>query len=228
MLGKARQKIQETPAERSQRENFGFPTVESTLPRHSPARFSIPILDNLSSYLGPRNPLASEVNRKSETVWLLDNTAFRPVHSYAHREQPWQAEFVAAYFERGSGRDLSKWVADIADKIGLAEMEMSNVDGEARIAERLQPFAASIRPAKFVNVKMEGAGGFKLGPGGRNAVSSQIVTGLGDRKDGDVVTTTAVPEGVGRNDMVTHFAAPEGWAVISGKFHPFAIFSGEI
>lgn len=217
MIGKARQRMQETPAERNQRHSMNFPSVEASLPKHISKR--IPLIDNISSWLGQRNPLATEARAEKESVWLLDNTAYRPIHPYAHREQPWQAEFVAAYFERGSGKDLSNWVADIADKVGLAEMEINNVDGEERIAERLRPFAASIRPAKFVNITMDGVGNFKLGPGGRNAISSQIVTGLGERQNGAVIRSRGIPEKITpKGEMFTHFAEPEGWCVISGRF----------
>ena len=215
MMQEATQKMQESSGERQAREDRKFPDVESSLPKGS--KLSLSVVDKLTSYLGQSNPLASEAKVPSDSVWLLDNTAYRPVHIYPHREQPWQAEFVAAYFERDSGKEVSKLVADIADKIELNDMDIPNQEGERRIAERLQPFLNSIKPAKFVNVVFPSQYGQKLGPGGRNAISSQVVTPLGDHEDGDVMETKTLAHGLcPYGPMLTHFAAPEGWVVISG------------
>ena len=103
----ARQKMEETQDEREQRQKSGFKLVEAALPKIA-SRFEAPIIDTVSSYFGRKNPMASAAKPETESVWLLDNTAYRPVHPYPHQEQPWQAEFVAAYFQRGSGKDVSK------------------------------------------------------------------------------------------------------------------------
>ena len=214
-MEQAKQKMEETSQEREARSEEGFGTVEWTLPRHVGSRFNIPLIDNLSSYLGVRNPLARAANVKSDSVWLLDNTAYRPVHIYPHKPQPWQSEFVAAFFVRDSGKDISKWVADIADKIGITE---DRPDAEATISKRLQPLVAAIKPARFANVRFPTGDIQKLGPGGRDAISSGTFLVPGDNKDGDVIEVTAVPPALTPNGhMFTHFAAPEGWAVISGE-----------
>ena len=210
-----KQKMKETSQEREARSEEGFDTIERTLLRHVGSRFNIPLIDNLSSYLGVRNPLARAANVKSDSVWLLDNTAYRPVHIYPHKPQPWQSEFVAAFFVRDSGKDISKWVADIADKIGITE---DRPNAEATIAKRLQPLVAIIKPARFANVRFPTGDIQKLGPGGRDAISSGTFLVPGDNKDGDVIEVTSVPPALTPNGhMFTHFADPEGWAVISGE-----------
>jgi hypothetical protein len=215
----ARQKMEETPAERQQRKQSGFPSLESALPKIA-SRLDIPLLDNVSSYFGRKNPLASEVQPGKHSVWILDNTAYRPVHPYPHRPQPWQAEFVAAYFQKGTGKDISAWVADIADKAGLKDMDMPDGEGEKIIAQRLQPFVDSIAPAKYVNVELQSSegGAQKLGPGSRNAISTQTVGNLGEHSDGDSMETATIPRELSPHlTGTTYFAEPEGWAVISGK-----------
>ena len=224
---KARQKMQETPSEGSSRSSSNFASVESSLPKLGSALRGFPLVDAVSSYLGLRNPLASEARAPQDVVWLLDATAYRPEHAYPHRLQPWHAELVAAYFERDSGRDLSAFVADIADKVGLADMELPPEEGERRIAERLLPFANAIRPARSVRVVLPSGQERKLGPSGRNGISTQTLGPLGEWKDGDVGQTGVMqeeltPHGPG----AVHFAGPEGWAVISGtllldSFHGF-------
>ena len=212
-------KTQETIQDRKSRDAEALPLAERLLPQRIASRFTFPFKDNLSSYLGEHNPLAETADPAKDTVWLFDNTAYRPVHFYPHAPQPWQAEFVAAYFVKDSGKDVSKWVADIADKIGLGKKGEDREEGEKVIAQRLTLFAQTIQPARSVNVKFPDAGMRKLGPGSRNAISSQIVGVEGSFKNGDSVGIGAVPREVAPyGEMITRFAEPEGWAVISGYY----------
>ena len=183
--------------------------------------FSIPLLDKASSWLGLRNPLARQIDAKHEEVWILDNTAYRPIHVYPHAKQAWQAEYVVAYFKKNSGEDVSDAVANIAEKIGLgAEEGEDKAMGEQTISDRLQLFVATIAPARRVDVKIPGGGVKRLGPGGRSAVSEQIVTDLGEHSDGESVSVEAIPpEITPYGHATTHFAEPEGWMVISGESH---------
>lgn len=224
-MDKARQRMQETPQERETRSAGSFPSFERQLPSLV-SRLNFPLVDSLTSYLGFYNPFSHTVEPKTEAVWLLDNTAYRPVHFYPHKPQPWQAEFVVAYFLRNSGKDISKVVAEIADKIGLGQGGDAKIkeDGENMIRERVQPFLDSIRPARMVDVKFPGGEVQRLGPGGRNAISSQLVAIKGEHKDGEKAEVTAIPEEVSTHGpMIVDFAEPEGWAVISGTL--FALLS---
>lgn len=81
------------------------------------------------------------------------------------------------------------------------------------------PFMQSILPGRIVHVDFGGVKPLKLGPGGRNAISSDILKVPSEYKNGDVVTSFAkVPTQTnGVLQMETAFAEPEGWGVISGK-----------
>ena len=218
-MDQVRQQMQESHQERETRSAGAFPSFE----RHLPAMISrreYSLVDSLTSYLGLRNPFSQAVNPNTDTVWLLDSTAYRPVHVYPHRPQPWQAEFVVAYFQRNTGKDISKFVADIADKIGLSQSSDGRVreDAERTIRERLQPFLDAIKPARTVHVELPGGQVQRLGPGGRNATSSQTIGVPGQHKDGEKAEVTAIPEVVSAlGPMVVDFAEPEGWAIISGN-----------
>ena len=214
-----RPKMGETPGDRETRAREDFPEQERNLPQHIGSRFNVPIADNLTSLLGKHNPLAQAADPATDVVWVLDNTAYRPVHVYPHATQPWQAEFVAAYFVKNSGKDVSKWVAEIVDKIGLGQGNGEDrAEAEATIAKRLQPFVDTIQPARYVNVTFPTGDVQTLGPGGRNAISSHTVETSGEHQDGDRIMVIADPPEVTIHGAITHFAAPEGWAVISGKY----------
>ncbi|KAL9131702.1 MAG: hypothetical protein Q9217_000443 [Psora testacea] len=213
---KFRQLMQENSPERETRSEGHFRETEARLPYFLGSRFKLPLVDNISSYLGARNPLAKQVDPRTESVWLLDNTAYRPVHPYPHKPQPFQAEFVAAYFQKNTGKDISKAVADIADKIGLKAQGGDEKEGERRIAERLQHFMDTIAPARLVTIEFPNGRKRKLGPGGRSAVSMETIVGLGEHKDGESIKIhTIPPELLPHGPMTTYFADPDGWLVIS-------------
>ncbi|MCJ1391674.1 hypothetical protein MMC18_004539 [Xylographa bjoerkii] len=212
----AQRKFQETEGEREARDAAGFPDVEQSLPRHIGSRFNIPFLDNITSFFGNKNVLAQEVDVKEDVVWLLDNTAYRPVLSDPGGCPPWEAEFVAAYFTRDGGKDVSGWVAEIADRLALGQQGDNRAEEEATIMERLIPFVNTIQPARFVNVRFPNGEIQKLGPGGRNAISSDIVGTMGDHHNGATLEVTAIPPEVApHGSMLMHFAEPQGWTVVS-------------
>ncbi|MCJ1286161.1 hypothetical protein MMC26_005506 [Xylographa opegraphella] len=206
----------ETESEREARTAAGFPDVEGSLPKHIGSRFDIPFLDNVTSFFGHKNVLAQEVDPKKEVVWLLDNTAYRTVSGTSEERPPWEAEFVVAYFTRDSGKNVSGWVAGIADTLALGKQGENRAETEATIAERLIPFVNTIQPARFVNVRFPDGDTQKLGPGGRNAISSDIVGTTGDHKDGATLQITAIPPDIApHGSMLMHFAEPRGWTVVS-------------
>ena len=89
-------------------------------------------------------------------------------------------------------------------------------EGEKIIAQRLQPFVDSIAPAKYTHIALPHGTTHKLGPGARNAISAQTLTDLGSHSPGASMQSSTVPPSlVPHGGMLTHFAAPEGWAVIS-------------
>jgi phosphatidate phosphatase APP1 len=202
MAGQARQHMQETDTERTFRTQSGFPDFEKDMPRLKD-RFNYDLKDSLTSYLGSRNPFYSNADPDKDYVWLLDNTA------YQNRVGRWKAEFVAAYFVKNSGEDLSKVVAYISEKIGLAKDD----EAEKTIAKRVQPLLDSILPAHAVTIDLQGMQ-VRLGPSGRDGISSDELAVPGaDYKDGQVVTSEAV--NADATPLNTTFATAKGWAIIS-------------
>lgn len=159
------------------------------------------------SYLGLMNPVPRPVTA-DDTVWLLDNTAYRN-----KKTSVWEAEYVAAVFSQRSSLPLVYAVDAIADKIQLQERDQAYKTLEERIA----PFVQDIKPGTQVKALHRGRSPIKLGPGGYNGISSQTKK-LPDGSDGEVVPTTAhVPKGAdGLLEMRTFYAEAEGWGVISG------------
>ncbi len=132
MVEQSRQLYQETATERGFREAANFHGVENKLMERW-STSEIGLIDKMTGgLLGINNPFAKKADPEENRVWLLDNTAYRPVHPYPHEPQPWQAEFVACFF-RNDRKDIAKFVSNIAEQIGL-----DDTDGEARqrIAER--------------------------------------------------------------------------------------------
>ncbi|KAM0131876.1 hypothetical protein ACHAP3_006618 [Botrytis cinerea] len=185
-----------------------FPETESSLPT-LPRASTNSLIDNLLSYLGPRNPFPKAVT-KDDTVWLLDNTAYRN-----QATGKWEAEFVAAVWETESARHVPEIIGDIVSRIGG-----DGDRGEDEIVEeRLRPFLMDVRAGRVVHIASSShqqVANLKLGPCGRNGISSDI-RGLLDGKDGEIVNWEAkVPlETEGILQMKTVYAEPEGWGVIS-------------
>lgn len=158
------------------------------------------------SYLGSSNPLPAQI-AADDVVWLMDNVAFRSPTG------AWQAEFVSAAFDQKPCERMVDLVGDIASKVGLSK----GGEEEKTIEQRISPFVMEILPGRQIKVNFEGSTKLKLGPGGRNGISSDVVR-LPKAPGGTVVRSTAdVPMGVvGLLEMKTVYAEPEGWAVLSG------------
>ncbi|KAG8529153.1 uncharacterized protein KY384_005788 [Bacidia gigantensis] len=213
---KGRQWMQQDAPENETRKAGDFRKTENSMPRRDTSDWKISLTDNVSSYLGSRNPMARDIDPKTESVWLFDNVAYRPVHVYPHKPQPHQAEFIAAYFQRNTGKDISQAVADIAEKIGLKKQGANEAETEKRIAERLQPFTDAIAPARSVSITLPNGQQERLGPGGRSAVSEQTLVALESHKDGETISIQPNPPEVAiHGAMTTHFTEPEGWLIIS-------------
>ncbi|EKD18593.1 uncharacterized protein L3040_005948 [Drepanopeziza brunnea f. sp. 'multigermtubi'] len=185
-----------------------FRDVENSLPDvkslqasdHRPS-----VVSSVLSSLGSWNPFPQPVT-DNDTVWLLDNTAYR------NSRGNWEAEFVAAVFDKDTGVEVSTIVADIAEKVGLGKGDAQ----EATIRDRLTPFVQNILPGRSVKIKFAGQQEINLGPGGRDGISSDIKA-VPSHRDGAVVASFAlVPKGAnGILQSKTAYAEPEGWGVIS-------------
>lgn len=161
----------------------------------------------LLSYLGKKNPFPRSITGE-DTVWLLDNTAYRN-----EQTGKWEAEFVSAVFSQHSSCAVIDAVSAVAGKIDLDEKDPNY----PTIEERIRPFLQDIKPGAQVKARHQGGPSLKLGPGGRNGISSDV---KGLPKSGDdallVPTFAEVPKGAnGLLEMKTFYAKPEGWGVIS-------------
>ncbi len=159
------------------------------------------------AYLGKRNPLPRSITA-DDTIWLLDNTAYRNDETGL-----WEAEYVAAMFSQHSSCTIVDAVGAIADKIQLEERD----PGYKTLEERIGPFVQDIKPGTQAKVLYRGKSLMKVGPSGHNGVSSEVKR-LPSSHDGEIVPTFAhVPKGAnGLLEMRTFYADAEGWGVISG------------
>jgi hypothetical protein len=179
-----------------------LPNIKMTPPDNRPS-----LVTRLLSCLGPWNPVPYQIT-ENDTVWLLDNTAYRSA------DNKWQAEFVAAEFNKKTGLEVSTVVAEVAEKLGLGKGDAA----EATIQERLIPFVQAVLPGRVVRVDFARQRELKLGPSGRNGISSDTKA-LPGFENGEVISSMAkVPQGAnGILKMNTVYAEPEGWGLISGK-----------
>lgn len=196
------QKAEETPEERTQRKAANFQEVEALMPSLGRRRDS-KFLDNLTSYLGKKNPFSHPVNPKDHNVWLLDNTA------YLNPEGKWMVDVTSAFFIKNSGKDESKIVSKLADAMGLAE------DAEERktVRERIQPLMDTVLPSHTVEISLGGKSTFKLGPSDRDGISNDLLPFEGTFEDGQTITSKAL--GIEGTPLTTTFVTATGWAVIS-------------
>jgi len=206
------QSYHESAMEKKTRTHCKFHDFESTLPtvKKAPVAEDRPSLTtDILSNLGRFNPLPHNITAK-DTVWLLDNTAYRNP-----KTKQWEAEFVAAVFDQTTGLEVSTVVADLAEKLGIGKGDAQ----EETIRQRLMLFMQNILPGRKVQVTVAQKDQLTLGPGGRHAISSDIKPLPATFNGGDIVPSVAnVPEGAnGVLHMNTAFAEPEGWGIISGK-----------
>ncbi|KAK7978771.1 hypothetical protein PG988_006261 [Apiospora saccharicola] len=199
------------------RKECRFHEVEADLPsygkdgkKRSPSVSTDGVRDaalGFTSYLGSKSPVYRNVTAE-DTVWLLDNTAYKNAET-----GKWEAEFVSAVFAQKPSCTVLEAVTAVAHKIGLQD----NDPNYPTIEERVLPFIQDIRPGTKVKAIQADKTLLELGPGGRNGISSDVKTVLEGQGHPQISTTTAdVPSGVnGVREMKTFFAEPEGWSVIS-------------
>jgi hypothetical protein len=133
------------PSRKSDRQ-WGFPVVQKLTVK--PYRWEKP----------------KPVDPALHNVWILDNTAFRDGEN-------WKAEFVACYFIKNTGKDVSKAVATVADALDL---DLGDKELQKRMAKRLQPFADQILPNRTLEVTVDGKETLKLGPSNQSGYSSDV------------------------------------------------------
>ncbi|OTB04549.1 hypothetical protein M426DRAFT_58361 [Hypoxylon sp. CI-4A] len=192
------------------RQERQFDKIEHDLPNFSPLASVLNPTDiayNILSYLGKKNPFPRSITDQ-DTFWLLDNTAYRN-----EKTGKWEAEFVSAAFTQNSSCAVIDAVGAIAKNIELDEADPKYSTVETRI----RPFIQDIKTGVQVKVLHGGNTSLKLGPGGRNGISSDI-KGLPDNKSNELLVSAVaeVPKSAdGVLEMKTFYAEPEGWGVIS-------------
>ncbi|KAJ6021026.1 hypothetical protein N7540_006530 [Penicillium herquei] len=192
-----------------------------------PERRGSSFMKFVASILGSKNPITHPADPQTNTVWLLDNTAYQAVPEPDAEDQsseepvPWQAEFVSCVFETQGRKDVGNLVASIADYIGLdGESGISVSEVHERISARVQPFLDVVSPGRTVTLELDINGDIQshqMGPSDRNGITCQTIqlgssTHISDRS---VVQPTLTGFGSSIPASKTHFATPEGWLIIS-------------
>lgn len=96
-----------------------------------------------------------------------------------------------------SGRDLAKYVAVIADELGLDSKQGLDPIIERRIEQRLQAFVSVIAPSHEIDITISNTSGgpntvLRLCPSNLNGISSQVLPiGSTDADDGKTISSTA-------------------------------------
>ncbi|KAI1625498.1 hypothetical protein EDD37DRAFT_389930 [Exophiala viscosa] len=220
LAGPAEQIANESSLEAESRKAANFADVEAKLPQRY-TKVEMSFIDKKTSILGSHNPFGKKANPKKYLVWLLDNTAYRPVKLGKDTVQPWEAEFVACFFRFGRW-DLTDYVSNIADLIGLDDKLGSDPEARRRIEERLKPFVMAVAPARTIVIQVprltpgDSPRKIHLGPSTRNGISSQVMpTGGSDSADGKTVVCTSDENLYPDLRSHTRFVGQEGWAIIS-------------
>ena len=189
---------------------------------------------------------AQPIDPALHNVWLLDNTAFRTPQPGDHRpdlaelqdhnvsqpkrlneageaNQPtragsgWELEFVACYFIKNSGKDISKIVADIAHKLNVREDDDAT---RKRIAQRVEPFADTILPNRTLRITLDNKEQQTLGPSSHSGISAGLYQlhfnppPAGDTNPTFQSSPVNLPPPFGM-PSTTVVAGETGWGVIS-------------
>ena len=196
--------------ERTRRQNE-FEKMESSLRLGKSS--TVPMAQAQSSFTGLLNrlgilsPFSKSVNN-DDIVWLFDNTAYKSPHG-----GDWQAEFVAAVFEREDKDTLVDMVTGVVRAVGLAD------DAKERetVTKRVLPFLWDIRPARTIAATQKGKA-LKLGPTNVNGLSSNVLRVPSGSVGSLVKASTRIGGGEGSiMNMETYYAGQGGWGIVSGK-----------
>jgi hypothetical protein len=134
----------------------------------------MPELFKFIEHLKPHIPPSGIPATERDEIWLMDNTAFR-----SSPNDPWTAEFVAAYFHHNSegSQKISAAISILMHELGYAE---NDEETRERIKTRMAPLMRSIASNMTVDVVFEpnhaGGGQLHLGPSDGNGISSQLFT----------------------------------------------------
>ncbi|KAJ5724019.1 hypothetical protein N7488_002054 [Penicillium malachiteum] len=220
-------KPSDSPAPDNRQDDFKRASQDPDGRPAPPERRGSSFMKFVASILGSKNPITHPADPQTNTVWLLDNTAYQPVPEPGSEDQSteepvlWQAEFVSCIFETQGRKDVGNLVASIADYIGLdGESGISVSEVHERISDRVQPFVDVVCPGRTATLELDINGNIQshqMGPSDRNGIICQTIqlgtsTHISDRS---IVQPTLAGFGDTVPAPKTHFATPEGWLVIS-------------
>lgn len=179
------------------------------------------VLGSISSLMGwsRARPPPRPVDLKNSIVWLLDNTAYRPVSpDQPTRPGSWHAEVIACIFQRADEHEIGKFVAAVTDYIGMDGEVGTDKVVRQRIASRLRPFLDHTVPNRLATLEIplgdNSTQSHTIGPSDRSGVICQDVC-TGDHYAEDGTRTQPYLQGTDAVSMDTIFSAPEGWLVMS-------------
>ncbi|KAK2744402.1 hypothetical protein FQN57_004299 [Myotisia sp. PD_48] len=213
----------ETNEEFKERKKGNFQHVEQelTLNAGSVLRIS-PWFSSLSYLLGKRNPLGQRADPARHTVWLFDNTAYQSPHQRGDQVSVWNVELVACILETHGREDMGRWVAIIADMVGVdGNMGMDGTAIRKRIAQRVQPFVNAVVPSRFISLEVPlsrtEVHKYRTNLSGKDGLVNHLIR---------IHPSHRVPDRMSIRPflrqwpsppvaMTTTFAAPAGWAIIS-------------
>lgn len=176
----------------------------------------------------------SAIDPANDYVWILDNTAFRSAsvqeckvsqdandqnrsptqtHTDPSTAAPWQAEYVATYFAKRSGKELALVVGELAKKLDLAKSDPAR----ATVEQRIRPFVDTVLPRRTVKISVGGNGSQTLGPSSTQGISSAVLNLPPNIPSTTVQNTVTGASTTDPNFLAgeTIFAEPTGWGLIS-------------
>lgn len=195
----------------------------SEAPPPTPERRGSGFLNFFSSFLGSKPDDGQPADPEKNTVWLLDNTAYQRVAADKSQQTPsWHAEVVACIFNKEDQHrhDVGKYVATIADKLGLDGEVGKHLEARKRIETRVEPFLDQVSPSRTLTLEITVNGqtqSHPLNPSDANGIISQEID-LGAVHVADDTAARAQchqPFDPKTASMSTRFAGKEGWLVVS-------------
>ncbi|KAF2219209.1 hypothetical protein BDZ85DRAFT_305161 [Elsinoe ampelina] len=194
------------------------------------------LIRHIPSYT--RRKGVKHVNPKKHYVWVFDNIAFRasstdkeemaantpledsmnsdnPFFKMMNREKdPWQVEYVAAFFKRKGGKELAKSVGRLCRELDVEQGSLS----EDRVRCRVQHFVDHVLPGHAIHTSIGHGIRHLHGPSSSSGLSLTFSTLPTTGRDPQHVVVNSFPGAKSARCFLagtTTFAEPTGWGVIS-------------
>ncbi|POS83738.1 hypothetical protein EPUL_003167, partial [Erysiphe pulchra] len=168
-------------------------------------------LESFLEHLSQTFEIPPEATRNiavNDTVWALDNTAYRTA------EGKWQARFDVVVFGQDTGNRVVSTVVDVAKMLNIGISDGSR----QLIIERLGLLLQPALQGKIVEILFaaQKSSMLRTSPTGSSGISSDIQDLPCFHGIHTVRSVVNAPSGAkGLLEMTTFFAEPEGWGIIS-------------